>query len=205
MFLHSNLSHPLPSNPPKTRTARARTTQSVREGDVVQRGLINLNAQLRTEHIEKRVDVDDKNRTVCALMFECECKFACVRVCILLCVRLRLSGPRHQANQKPYLHAVQTFRRIRFPDAPPRKYLVTQNVFFRELYWSCNCSCTAVPVDARERQAGLAQRALLPARRRRLARLLIDALRVLDHAARPGRLASARQVSVCEASRVCAE
>jgi hypothetical protein len=30
----------------------------------VQRGLINLNAQLRTEHIEKRVDVDDKNRTV---------------------------------------------------------------------------------------------------------------------------------------------
>jgi hypothetical protein len=38
--------------------------QSVREGDVVQRGLINLNAQLRTEHAEKRVDVDDKNRTV---------------------------------------------------------------------------------------------------------------------------------------------
>ena len=39
-------------------------SQSVREGDVVQRGLINLNAQLRTEHVEKRVDVDDKNRTV---------------------------------------------------------------------------------------------------------------------------------------------
>jgi hypothetical protein len=45
----------------------------VREGDVVQRGLINLNAQLRTEHIEKRVDVDDKNRTVRARAFECEC------------------------------------------------------------------------------------------------------------------------------------
>jgi hypothetical protein len=141
-------------------------------------------------------------------MYECECKLKRVLVCILLCVRLRLSGPRHQANQQQYMHAVQTFIIcIRFPAESSRKYLVIQKISrfanYRGLATTHRAPSrsSAVPVDARKRQAGVAQRALLPARRRRLARLFVDAFRVLDHAARPGRLASARQVSVCEARR----
>jgi hypothetical protein len=47
---------------PSVGRAQSFTTQSLRDGDLVQRGLINLNCTVRSEHIPGRVDLDDKGR-----------------------------------------------------------------------------------------------------------------------------------------------
>lgn len=38
--------------------------KSIREGDIVQRGLIDINTHVRMEHVEHRADVDGKGRHV---------------------------------------------------------------------------------------------------------------------------------------------